>query len=395
MVTRGRAIAAASVAIVAVGLSGCGGGDSAELSIELSSIPPTTRVTVEATSPPFTVPPLVTASPADNAASLPPVDVGEWEPVVFNLQGMSSECGNVAFASLADRDLLIAGIALNGLFAMPSAGGEWTALGGAGGDDITNRMMGIVTDPANPATFWESGNYGGGGGVYRTDDNGATFRRVGDVTHVDYLGVDFADPDRGTLLAGAHEQSILYRSTDGGGTWNEMPGLPADVGYAASPFVIDAQTYLLGTFNGTNSGVFKTSDGGATWTKAFDGPVVGAPVARDGRIQWLVASGAGVITSTDDGTTWAMADSRGAIHSNAVQLIGLPDGQLAAVGGDHIVVTTDDGARWTEIGPPLPYTPTGIGYSATRGAFYVSQFACSFEDDNPVAANAIMRFDVE
>ena len=62
-----------------------------------------------------------------------------------------------------------------------------------------------------------------------------------------------------------------------------MAGLPPDIGYASSPLVLDASTYLLGTVAGPGSGVFRTTDGGATWSKVSDLPVVGAPLLRDGK----------------------------------------------------------------------------------------------------------------
>ena len=85
-------------------------------------------------------------------------------------------------------------------------------------------------------------------GVYRTDDRGASFHALGDVTHVDHVSVDFADPQRQTMLAGGHESSSLWLSTDGGDTWRDVGvGLPDDVGFASSPHIVDATTFLLGT----------------------------------------------------------------------------------------------------------------------------------------------------
>jgi photosystem II stability/assembly factor-like uncharacterized protein len=98
-----------------------------------------------------------------------------------------------------------------------------------------------VYDPENPNTYWESGSYNDGG-VFRTDDGGATFQPLGNVTHIDAVSVDLTDPDRSTLLAGAHEQSVLLRSGDGGNTWTDITGgLPNGRGFSSSPLVIDAQ----------------------------------------------------------------------------------------------------------------------------------------------------------
>ena len=141
---------------------------------------------------------------------------GEWRPASGNLEGLPSECGNLSYIwSDADRGMVIAGVALQGLWANEDGSDTWTQLGqGPGSDTISNRLTSIVRDPDHPDTFWESGTYAGGG-VYRTDDNGQTFRQLGDVAHSDLVSVDLSDPDRATLLTGVHEQSGLFRSADG------------------------------------------------------------------------------------------------------------------------------------------------------------------------------------
>ena len=111
-------------------------------------------------------------------------------------------------------------------------------------------MTQILADPDEPRRRSGSPGSYGSHGVFRTDDNGATFRALGDVEHVDYMSIDFTDPDRSTILAGGHESSTVHRSKDGGATWDELPGLPADIGFTASPYVIDANTFLVGSYNG-------------------------------------------------------------------------------------------------------------------------------------------------
>src|SRR5215510_14970547 len=95
-----------------------------------------------------------------------------WTNATANLAGLNSECGNMSFLSARpDRDMLIAGIALKGLWAMNAGATSWTQLGqGAGSAVITNRPSSITYDAAHPDTFWESGLYNGAG-AYRTDDN--------------------------------------------------------------------------------------------------------------------------------------------------------------------------------------------------------------------------------
>jgi photosystem II stability/assembly factor-like uncharacterized protein len=293
-----------------------------------------------------------------------------------------------------DRDMLIAGIALKGLRESANGSDTWNALGsGAGSAVITNRPSSIVYDPDSPDTFWESGIYNGGG-VYRTDDNGVTFRQLGDVKHSDAVSVDLTDPARRTLLTGVHEQPNVFRSTDGGGTWTDISGsLPERVGFATGPFVIDAQTYLLGTSNGSNAGIYRTTDGGTTWTAVFTGGTAGIPLVAksDGALYWALERSGGIVKSTDAGVTWTPATRPGTMSPVVSSLVELPDGRLAAVGDRLVITSADHGATWRSVGPAMPYTPVGLAYSPFRNAFYIWYFTCDRDPNgNAIPPDAIM-----
>jgi hypothetical protein len=107
-----------------------------------------------------------------------------------------------------------------------------------------------------------SGHYGPG--AVRTVNGGQSFQALG-LDHLDGISVDLSDPNRGTLLAGAHERTELFRSTDGGASWTNLASrLPEGVGYPSWPLVLDTQRHLLGVSRGDPSGIFLTTDGGAT-----------------------------------------------------------------------------------------------------------------------------------
>src|SRR4051812_44663415 len=169
-----------------------------------------------------------------------PLDAATWVNVTGNLAGMPSECGNLTMLSASSSsDRVIAGVAQKGLWSN-TTGSTWTQLGtGAGSATITNRPSWISYDPANANVFWESGIYNGGG-VYKTTDNGATFRQLGTIGHIDFMSVDFTDPNRQTLLAGGHEQGrTVYRSGDGGQTWTNVgANMPPNTNFSTSPQVI-------------------------------------------------------------------------------------------------------------------------------------------------------------
>jgi photosystem II stability/assembly factor-like uncharacterized protein len=292
-----------------------------------------------------------------------------------------------------DRDMLITSIAQRGLFAEADGAETWSPLGqGAGSATITNRGTMVVYDPTHPATFWESGIYNGGG-VYRTDDNGTTFKQLGSITHAEGVGVDLSDPDRRTLVATIHETTGVSRSTDGGQTWTDLSStLPPNVGLAGTPLVFNAQTYVVGFHRADGSGVARTTDGGASWTLAYKGGVVGVPLVAksDVGIYWVLDSG-GVIRSLDQGATWTQVARGGSILPGAGTIVELPDGRLAAIGKAVVIVSDDHGRTWRAVGPVLPFAPTGFAYSPYRKAFYAWYFTCDLSGSNPVLANSIVR----
>lgn len=336
----------------------------------------------------------VTGTTADSGpVDTTPVETVEWESATTNLEGLQSECGNLSFVSpMPFQDSVIVGVARQGLW-IDSEDGTWERLGtGPGSDQVLNRTSSIVYDPVVPEVFWQSGIYNGAG-VFRTDDNGITMRQLGSVEHSDLVAIDFTDPDRQTLLSGRHETSTLYRSTDGGRTWNDISAtLPPGLGYATSPVVVNDSTYLLGTNNGQAPGVFRTDNGGFTWTKVFDGGISGVPVisTSDGAMYWLLERGAGVIRSDDFGATWIVVNQSAPFATYPASLVQLGGGQLAALGSSSVLVSSDLGATWNPVGPPLPYQPMGLAYAPYRQMLYIWQHTCD-SGSNPIADDAILR----
>lgn len=337
----------------------------------------------------------------EGGASVP---TGSWSSVAANLAGMPSQCGNMSYVSAKpDEDLLIAGIALDGLWASRDGGGSWQALG-PGSDasaPITNRTSSIVYDPQDTTRYWESGIYNAGG-VYETTDDGATFIELGDVHHCDLVSIDFTDPNRQTLLAGGHEQSqTLYRSTDGGMTWSPVGGsLPPNTN-CTFPLVIDVQTHLVGCggYGGGATGVYRTTDGGSTWTSTTTLGGTNAPlVASDGSIYWSSAGATGLARSTDQGQTWSSVVASPNVLGSYTP-IELPDGRIATIGPSsgtqYVLVSADHGVTWSPASAALPssYSPVGVAYSSQRKAFFVWHFTCATTQGNdPVPSDAVISF---
>src|SRR5581483_4043987 len=174
-----------------------------------------------------------------------------------------------------------------------------------------------------------------GDGVYKSTDAGATWTRVGLATseHIGRLLIDPRNSNvvwiaaQGPLFAAGGERGV-YKTTDGGKTWQASLTISADTGAndlafdPKNPDIVYASAYqrrravgqLIG--GGPEGGIYKTTNGGRTWTKLTKGLPTGdmgrIALATDGRkspatVFALVnarPNEAGFYRSDDAGATW-------------------------------------------------------------------------------------------
>jgi hypothetical protein len=302
-----------------------------------------------------------------------------WSNATGNLAGLASECGNLTLVA-ADpcHDRVIAGVAHGGLWMTMDRGASWMKLGtGAGSAELVHRPSSIVFDPEHSDVFYESGIYGAlNDGVFKSEDGGTTLKPLGTIGHIDLVSVDFSDPDRKTLLAGAHEtKQKLFLSTDAGQSWTDIgPNLPAGSHFSSAPLVLDAQHFLLGAcgWGDGTCGVFASADQGKHWDMTSMESPAGRPLwAKDGHMVWPAIWGSGALLSDDSGAHWTKVSGP---HAGAPE--ELPDGRIISIGGDHLIISSDHGATWTNIGEPLPYQPAGMTYSPTTKSVFIWHNDC-------------------
>lgn len=179
-------------------------------------------------------------------------------------------------------------------------------------DEAGSFALGSVAlDPKNPDTVWVGTGEGTsqrsasfGDGVHKSTDGGATWENVGLKTseHIAKILVDPRDSNtvwaaaQGPLWAAGGERG-LYKTTDGGKTWNAVLTVDENTGATdlcfdpRNPDVVYASTYqrrrhvgqLVSGGGGAN--IYKTTDGGKTWKKLADG----LPTTNMGRIALAVS----------------------------------------------------------------------------------------------------------
>lgn len=187
-----------------------------------------------------------------------------------------------------------------------------------GPNNIPGRDRSIVVSPLNP-NKWYVGSVGGG--VWITDNAGATWKNTTDfaVPNLATSTIAISPQNPNVVYAGTGEPfgnldkitgTGLIKSTDAGEHWTRLLNTAAfgDVGrLLVNPANAN---HLLAA---TSKGIYVTQDGGATWNQTFTGTTVGTTNYTS--IQDIVANSdfsaiyasvntLGVLKSTDGGATW-------------------------------------------------------------------------------------------
>ena len=218
-----------------------------------------------------------------------------------------------------------------------------------------------------------------GQGIIRSGDGGDSWQRVGinQGLHSDALVRTVVNhPDRPEILFSGTDKG-LYRSADAGMTWRRVESPLSD--YCVWAVAIDAAdpaVMYAGTGTPNPATLFRSTDGGETWEKrpvevAETCPAVGIPrvtaIAIDPsnrRDIWAGFEVDGVRRSTDGGDTWHKVN-HGAILNLDIHNIAVaagPPKTVVVVVNDDVYISRD-GASWQSVGvrQNFPYTyPRGV-----------------------------------
>lgn len=274
-------------------------------------------------------------------------------------------------------------------------GADWNLLG----------IESLATDPVDPNRLYlASGTYtndwAGNGAILRSTDQGRTFQRtdlpfkLGGNEDGRSMGERLVvDPDNhGTLYLGTRKNG-LWRSTDYGATWSQVGGFPVKDGASSGvglSFVTfgpsGSRTVYVGVADKSTS-LYRSTDGGTTWQA-----VPGQPTGQLPQHGVLSGDGSFYLTYTDApgpngvtaGSVWKLTPSTGAWKnvspsSGNYGFAGLavdpqhPSTVMVTTldrwwPSDELYRSTDGAATWKALGATserdssaAPYVGTGIG----------------------------------
>lgn len=320
-----------------------------------------------------------------------------------------------------NASVVYAAAATGGVLKSTNGGLDWTMVG----DALPNINAGeLAVDPSSPQTVWLGTGEPNGGhnnfpgqGVYRSTNGGSdwTFMGLSGTHSIGRIVVDPTDGQRVFVAAqgsyfGPNPERGLYRTEDGGASWQRVLSVSDSAG--ATDVVMDPANpsrMLAATWErvrrpnggthlyGPGSGIWRSFDGGDTWTKL--GAVNGLPnpaAQNVGRIGLalcpanpnvayaVITNGNDVIglwRSLDFGTSWVNRD---------------PDLEIQAEGGSfswyfsQVRVAPNDCDRVYPLDVAFFRSDDGgltfpikYGYNFSPPDFHVDHHALAFQPGNP------------
>ena len=281
-------------------------------------------------------------------------------------------------------DVLYIGVNNGGVWKSADYGRTWTPIFD---DQPTGSIGAIAVAPSDPQTLYVGSGEGlqrpdlsVGDGIYKSTDGGHTWRHLGlrDGQQIPAILVDPRDPNRVFVAVlghpyGPNDERGIYRSPDGGETWQKVlskdensggmdlafdPANPQTVFavlWAArqAPWEIGSSWTLS-----TSNGLYKSTDGGTTWRQITAGlPGVGEGLGRLGlavapgapaRMYAVVGAskGGGLYRSDDGGEQWRLVN---------------PDERLWGRDGDFNEVKVDP------TNPDVVYVANVVAWKSTDG----------------------------
>jgi photosystem II stability/assembly factor-like uncharacterized protein len=237
------------------------------------------------------------------------------------------------------------GVNNGGVWKTTDFGRTWVSLFDA---EPTGSVGDVAVAPSDPNIVYVASGEGiqrpdlsVGDGIYRSDDAGKTWKHLGlaEGQQMGGLAIDPHDPNRVFVAVlghpyGPNPERGVFRTTDGGQHWEKVLYKDENTGAVqvtidpVNPQVVYADLWAgrqgpweNGSWNGPNSGLFKSTDGGTTWHQLTQGlPSTAQGLGRIGfcvapsdptRLYATVDAGAngGIYRSDDAGESWKKLNS--------------------------------------------------------------------------------------
>ena len=299
-----------------------------------------------------------------------------WRPI-----GPATMGGRIADLAAVSADTFYVGVASGNLWKTTNRGTTWESLFD---DEEVNSIGDVTVAPSDPNVVWigtgEANNRQSspwGAGVYRSTDAGQTWAHLGltNTRHIGRILVHPTAPDTAFVAAagslwGPSADRGVFRTHDGGASWDKVLFIDEDTGAIDlamdpdNPDKVLAATYqrrraaccFVG--GGPGSGIYRTHDGGDSWTELTEGLPAGNKgrigldiYHRDGNLIIATVEAAapdsGIYRSSDGGDSWDMVSDSNPRPMYFSQIrIDPNDAQRIYVLAGGLLISDDGGANF-------------------------------------------------
>lgn len=190
--------------------------------------------------------------------------------------------------------------------------------------NVPGRTRGIAVDPNNK-NRWFVGSVGGG--VWLTEDDGLTWRNLTDfqLPNLATSTIVISPQDSNTLYVGTGEPfgnldaiggSGLFKTTNGGVTWSAIATTSS---FGAVGKIIINPSDKNNVLAATTKGIFRTTDGGTSWTQTYVSSNWVQDLDADPsdfNIQYGSVNRVGLVKSTNGGQSWTLVFNKNSFNAN-------------------------------------------------------------------------------
>jgi len=328
-----------------------------------------------------------TAQPTPTAAAA--VDPSLFSDLHWRLIGPFRGGRAIAVSGVpGNPTLFYFGAVAGGVWKTDDAGRTWKPI--FDGQPIAS-VGAIAVAPSDPSVIYVGSGEADmrsdisyGDGVYKSTDAGATWQHVGltDTRQIGRIIVDPGNPDIAFVAAlghgyGPNEERGVFRTTDGGATWQKVLYKDANTGAidlafdAHDPHTIFAALWqtrrppwsVYPPSNGPGTGLYVSHDGGATWQQIVGHGFPSAGLGRmglattpanPGRVYAIVdAEAGGLYRSDDGGANWELQNKDRRLWGRGWYFCGIAADPKVAdkvyISDTAFYRSTDGGAHFTAI----------------------------------------------
>ncbi|NRB71935.1 MAG: glycosyl hydrolase, partial [Xanthomonadales bacterium] len=275
-----------------------------------------------------------------------------------------------------------------------AGGGVWRTInGGASWENLSDghfrvgTIGAIAVAPSDPKVLWvgtgeapiRGVTTSHGDGVWRSVDEGASWTHLGlkDAGQISRIKVHPQDPDTAWIAVqgqiwGPSEQRGVFKTTDGGASWEHVLKVNASTGAADLAMDPNNPDHLYAALwhhgrtpwfilsGGEGGGIYKSTDGGSSWRQVTAGlPALVGKIGLDlaasmpSRLYAIVEAElglGGLYVSDDFGEQWRLVNGRRVLHSRPWYY-------------NHITVDpTDADTVWVQNVPLMKSTDGGVSF---------------------------------